>query len=203
MYKKIITFLLIGASLSAAAQRNAADSSPTELGPLHGENETFARDQLFVTWDWVSKMKTTSTSGGSVAEYPQGGKQYKITFDRSGRVTIAENGKTVNATTYSLMEDDARLVFGNWDDPNGFKIDEGPFDFENNILWIRGEYNDKGSTWQLVKTGTQAYTIPVSSVPTTQTTQTSQPAPVYQQSARPAATPARRKTTTSAKRRGR
>ena len=107
---------------------------------------------------------------------PNYDEQYRVSFDRSGKVTISLNGKVVNGSNYSLVEDDARLVFSNWDAPKAFKIDEGPFDFDNNILWIRGEYNDKGATWQLVKAGTQVYS-PVLA-PATATAPTSRPAPI-------------------------
>ena len=175
----MLSVLGLFATLSSGQIKNET----TELGPLNGEAENFerARDQLFGNWDWASQTKN------GVLSRPNYGEQYRISFDRSGKVTISLNGKVVNGTTYSLMEDDARLVFSNWDAPQAFKIDEGPFDFDNNILWIRGEYNDRGTTWQLVKAGTQLYS-PVS------TTTAAAPAPA--QISRQAALP--RRTSTAA-----
>lgn len=172
MKKIVILFALGFASCTSIAQPR---TETTELGPLNGETENFerARDQLFGNWDWVAHTKN------SILERPTHDEKYRVSFDRSGKVTISLNGKVVNGTTYSLMEDDARLVFSNWDAPQAFKIDEGPFDFDNNILWIRGEYNDRGATWQLVKAGTQVYSPIVNQTTTTTaaSTQASRPAP--------------------------
>jgi hypothetical protein len=175
--KKILFLLSIACCGNAVFAQPT--NEPTELGPLNGENENFerARDQLFGNWDWVQRSR-----GGATAERPNYSEKYRISFDRSGKVTISLNGKVINGSNYSLMEDDARLVFSNWDSPTAFKIDEGPFDFDNNILWLRGEYNDKGSTWQLVKAGTTVYTPPPPSSASTPTT-TSRPAAAPRKSA--------------------
>jgi hypothetical protein len=165
--KKILFIFAMGFLSTANYAQN-----DTELGPLNGENENYerARDQLFGNWDFAF------TSRGGVGRRPSAAEQYRVSFDRSGKVTISLGGKVVNGTNYSLMEDDARLVFSNWDAPEAFKLDEGPFDFDNNILWLRGEYNDKGATVMLVKAGTQAYTPVASATSSTSTTTYEQPA---------------------------
>lgn len=140
--------------------------------------ETSAREQLFGSWDWVAKTRQPNRGSSESYSLKPQGEQIRISFDRSGRCTIAKNGTVINSTTFQLMEDDARIVFGKWDTPETFQLDEGPFDFEGNLLWIRGEYNDKGATWQLVQAGTSAVTYPTyapKNKPTLATTTTGNP----------------------------
>ncbi len=168
-FKILILAFFFGNSFAAKAQVE-------EVG-----GETSAREQLFGSWDWVAKTRQPNRGGSERYTLKPQGEQIRITFDRAGRCNISKNGMTINATTYSLMEDDARIVFGKWDTPSEFHLDEGPFDFEANILWIRGEYNDKGSTWQLVKAGTAStystYTPPAQTARPTPTT-AANPTPV-------------------------
>ncbi len=171
--------------------------------------ETSAREQLYGSWDWVAKTRQPNRGGSERYTLKPQGEQMRITFDRAGRCVISKNGVTINNTTYTLMEDDARIVFGKWDSPNEFHLDEGPFDFEANILWIRGEYNDKGSTWQLVKAGTAStystYTPPAQTArPAPATTTTVSPTPVtYTSTPPPTSRPTRKTggTTTGKKKR--
>jgi hypothetical protein len=157
---KPILYTLLIATIGIAPQRGLAQKTDENGGIEDGTTQAqgFARDQLFGAWDWVAKTRQPNRGGTEAyTQRPLRTEKVRINFDLSGRVTIQRNGKSVNQTTYSLVEDDARIIFGNWDQPDEFHLDEGPFDFENNLLWIRGEYNDKGATWQLVQAGTQPY----------------------------------------------
>ncbi len=145
-FKLLLSLCLLLTSNFISAQPSDESGNSTE---------TSAREQLFASnWDWIAKTRQPNRGGSERYSLKPQGEQIRITFDRTGRCFITKNGATINSATYSLMEDDARIVFGKWDSPNEFHVDEGPFDFEGNLLWIRGEYNDKGSTWQLAQAGT-------------------------------------------------
>ncbi|MEY4925910.1 MAG: hypothetical protein RI894_346 [Bacteroidota bacterium] len=145
-----LKFLFLNCFLIATTYTYA---QPTDEN--NGGGETSAREQLFASnWEWVAKTRQPNRGGSERYSLKPQGEQIRISFDRTGHCFITKNGATINSATYTLMEDDARIVFGKWDTPSEFHLDEGPFDFEANLLWIRGEYNDKGSTWQLAQAGT-------------------------------------------------
>ncbi len=209
MIEKFIVYTILICVLCMWTNANALAQGDSEGG--EGGGDAFARERLYGTWSWVNTVRNPNRGGReAVVRTPQG-EMMQVTFDRSGKVTVQRNGSTINTATFNLVEDDSRLTFTKWDSPTAFVIDGGPFDFENNLLWIRGEYNDKGGTWQFTTPGTAAaetYTPPANT-PTTHVISTPapngitipQPAtrPVPKRARKPATGMPARKTATKSK----